>query len=714
MFAAPSFGSDRDNAVASLLNAILWVTIGGASLFQVFQLYAGIDPARIGAVGTVLALACVAMVTLRRRNLRGAAWLVTCTLFGTACVSIGLGGGIHAPGVSTLLIVLLMSAMALGRQPTLLWTFLSIGALSGFALAETWGWLPPVGPRRPPLELWFIYSLHVSVAAWLVSDFAGAFRGVLGALGVRSTALADSEERYTQLVEQSPDAIVALDENGVVRECSPAVEKLFGYPSREVIGKPFRELGVIPQESLAEKLDVFHSLLDGEAPPLVETKVIHRDGGVRWAETNARIVPREDGGARIHVVARDITARVEAERQREALERQLAEARRLEALGRMAGALAHDFNNLLLVILANAELLERRAEPPDAPLLEEIRVAGESAAELTGQLLAFAGRQVQEEDSVDVVATLGRVDGLLNRLLPPSCTLEIRTDGRPLAARCDPAQLQQVIVNLVMNAQQAMPDGGTIEVVASDARVSQEDCRRYPGASPGPHVRLAVTDTGRGMDDETAEHIFEPFYTRREGGTGLGLATVHGIVTQSGGHVRVHSRLGAGTRFEVLLPSAPESAGARAAPLPLADSTGDRSVVLLVDDDAAVLSSVGRLLESQGFRVLRAQSPEQARAASDREPGRIHLLLTDVLLPGTSGPKLAAELVERRPGIRVLLMSGHTEDQLEELEVLRGAVSFIAKPFSSQALARKIRELRVERAPREPSAPSAGAWAAPG
>jgi PAS domain S-box-containing protein len=692
---APFFPSARENAAASLLNAVLWLTIAGAVVFEGFQLSAGIDAPRVAAIGGLLALAVVALGLLRRRQLRASAWLVTATLFGIACFSMWFGGGISAPGAATLLVLIVMSAMALEWPPTVVWTALSIAALSGFVLAELQGWLPTVVERRPPPELGFIYLIHLLATVFLVSYSAGAFRGVLGSLGQRSMALADSEERYARLVEQLPDVVVALDADGIVVECSPAIEALYGYRPDEIIGRAFRDLGVIPENWLDQNLDRFRALLDADRSQLEQTQVIHRDGSVRWAEANYRVVRREDGSVRVYLVIRDIQERVEADERRAALEGQLVEARRLEALGRMAGGVAHDFNNLLLVILSNAELLLANSKDSDAVLLEEIRVAGGTAADLTAQLLAFAGRRVQDAESVDVAETLARIDSLLRRLLHANVELEIATQGPLAPARCDPAQLEQVIVNLVLNAQQAMPEGGKISLETAAVEVSEADCERFSGASPGPHVRLSVSDTGCGMSDHTVGHIFEPFYSERPGGTGLGLATVHGTVSQNGGHVRVRSRVGEGTRFEILLPhAAPPSSRSHGAAGFASEATG--AVVLVVDDQAGVLNSVAGLLESRGFRVLRANSPEAARAVSAREPGRIDILLSDVQMQDTTGPRLAADLAGARPEMRVLLMSGYTEDQLEPRELASTNVEFISKPFSGDELAARIQSILSE------------------
>ena len=688
--AHPRFEKDREDAVSSLLNGVLYTTLVSAGGYQVFQLIVGIDLLRITAVGSLFFAALAGLWMLRARRLVQTAWLVTSVLFAAACVSIWRGGELDAPGATTFLVLILMSAVTLDWRPSIFWALLSIAALALFGAAETQGWLFPVEPHRSASERWVIYSLHLVAAAWLVAHSSLTFEGMLGLLGQRSAALRDSEERLTHLVEQSPDVMVALDETGAVVDCSPALESVFGYRPESLLGRRFADLGVLGSKDLALGAGLFEVLLEGGELPLTEMQVLHRDGSPRWVEANTRVVRRADGRVRIYGVIRDTTARHEAADRQASLERQLVEARRLEALGRLAGGVAHDFNNLLLVVLSNAELLEKETAGAKSELVKEIQSAAEAAADLTAQLLAFSGQSVPGGERVDVGAAFARVDRLLRRVLPANVELEMQCDEDLDLARGDPAQLEQVFVNLVMNAQQAMPDGGRIRVGLSNARLGEDDCESQAAADPGPYVRLVVSDEGRGMDEATQQQVFEPFFTQREGGTGLGLATVHGIVTQLGGHVRVCSAPGEGATFEVFLPVASE-------PLPLAEKVDiepalpGEITVLVVDDDGAVLSAVSRLLERWGFEVLSAESADQAVAISRAEDGRIHLLVTDVLMPGPSGSRLARQLAEERPDMQVLLMSGYTPEKLspEELE----GFHFVTKPFSAARLRRHIAEL---------------------
>ncbi len=676
------------------MNALLWIAVLAAGASEVFQIAIGAGRGRILAVGFVTLLAITGHVALRRRHLVLAAHIAAALVFAAASLSIYMAGRIDTPGASIYLLVLVAAGITLPAGQTAAWTTLCLLALSFFAVGEWQGVLPEAGPRRALSDLYFVHAVQILAAGALISVAARASGATFGILEQRDEELAESKERYARLVEQSPNVILALDSSGVVVECSPAAESVLGQATNEVLGSHLADLMPPSDDRPPVHFDAIRS---GEAEGPIERRIRHRDGNSRWIEYNPRLVRMEDGSRRVYLVLRDTTARHEAEAQRASLERQLAEARRLEALGRLAGGVAHDFNNLLVVILANCELLSADADAPVEELVEEIGAAGEAAASLTAQLLTFSGREVPQTESVDVVATLKKIEGLLRRLLRANVKLQVEPGEEPLPpARGDESQLEQVLVNLVMNAQQAMPEGGTITAAVSTVDVSEEDCLRHPGASPGPHIRLEIADDGRGMDDETIRHIFEPFFTRRAGGTGLGLATVYGIVGRWAGHIRVTSQLGEGSCFEVFLGlAAPADAKKGREPLPISKARRG-AVVLLVDHEPSVLSSVSRQLERQGLRVLTAASPDLALSVSRNEPGRIDLLIMDVVMPGMTGPQLAAELAQERPELKILFVSGYTEGDLSLLDLRRDCVSFVSKPFSGGALERKINELLGE------------------
>jgi nitrogen-specific signal transduction histidine kinase/CheY-like chemotaxis protein len=396
----------------------------------------------------------------------------------------------------------------------------------------------------------------------------------------------------------------------------------------------------------------------------------------------------------------DLTERRQAEEALRAAEGRLLQAAKLEAVGRLAGGVAHDFNNLLGVIMGYADLMARRL-PPEDPLrrnVQEIQKAAERASNLTKQLLAFSRRQVLQPRVLDLHQTLREVESMLQRLIGEDVALVtvLREDvGR---VKADPGQIQQVLMNLAVNARDAMPEGGTLTVETTNVDLSEDYARRHLGVVPGPYVQLAVSDTGVGMTPEVQAHIFEPFFTTKtpEKGTGLGLATVYGIIKQSGGNIWVYSEPGRGTTFKVYLPRVDETAPANVLVDPPPDPRRGQETVLLVEDDDKVREVVSLALRDAGYTVLEAHGGVAALAlAGRREP--IHLVITDLVMPGMSGRELVEQWRERHPETRALFMSGYTDATAPRQGGLGSDAAFIQKPFAPNALARKVREVLDER-----------------
>ncbi len=395
----------------------------------------------------------------------------------------------------------------------------------------------------------------------------------------------------------------------------------------------------------------------------------------------------------------DLETRTKMEEARHVLEEQLGQSRKMEAVGRLAGGVAHDFNNLLTAILGYSSLVLDQLDPghPARADVEEMRRAGESAASLTQQLLAFSRKQILQPQVLDLNHVVTRADSLLQRLIGEHISLVTSLDAALDRVSADPGQLEQVIVNLAINARDAMPDGGKLTIETANVELDEAYVEQHGGSSPGPHVMLAVSDTGIGMDAETSARIFEPFFTtkRRGEGTGLGLSTVYGIVTQSGGSIWVYSEPGQGTTFKVYFPRAAQDRrpAAPAAPAARAEGLAGTETILLAEDQPEVRSVACAVLTRYGYRVLEASCGEEALEVlrGHREP--VHLLLSDVVMPSMSGPELARLVQLQRPGIRVLFASGYTDDAIVRHGVLDPGVAFLQKPFTPTALLRKIREL---------------------
>ena len=390
-------------------------------------------------------------------------------------------------------------------------------------------------------------------------------------------------------------------------------------------------------------------------------------------------------------IGRDVT-------EQHRLEEQLRQAQKLEAIGQLAGGVAHDFNNLLTAILGFTELLASSLPPEDPGLddLGEIKKAGERAAALTRQLLAFGRKQIVQPTVLDINAVIEGLEPMLRRLLMETVTLRIERDEPPGLVLMDATQIEQILINLAVNASDAMGRrGGTLTI-----RTAMASMPSGPGGDgvlpPGEYVLLVVTDTGSGMSEEVIAHIFEPFFTTKGPGkgTGLGLATVYGIVKQSGGDIRVHSEPGRGSTFEIVLPRVPvtdaDAAGvtSRKGEVPSGSET-----ILIVEDDGAVRRLTRMTLERRGYRALEASNPKEAERVAQDYEGRIHLVLSDVIMPESEGPPLVDRLAARQPGLRVLYMSGYADETIVQHGLLVEGTSFVQKPFSPETLLRKVREM---------------------
>jgi len=393
-------------------------------------------------------------------------------------------------------------------------------------------------------------------------------------------------------------------------------------------------------------------------------------------------------------------AELERERAAAALhasELQLRQSQKMDAVGQLAGGIAHDFNNLLTVIGGRSALLLQRLSPTDPGRsdVELISKTANRAAQLTRQLLAFSRRQILELRVVDVNAVVTSMQSLLRRLIGEHIELTVRPDPSLARVKADPGQLEQIVMNLAVNARDAMPQGGHLTIETQNATLDAAYARSHPGAEPGPYVMLAVSDTGIGMDAETQSRVFEPFFTTKEvgKGTGLGLAMVYGIVKQSGGYIALSSELGHGTMFELYLPRVDASEEVVGTTAGSGEMPGGSEIVLLVEDEGDVRDLAREILEGLGYTVLTAGSPEDALEIGRQRREPIHLLLTDVIMPGMSGRVLADRLRAARPDLRVLYTSGYTDDAIDRHGVLDAGMAFLQKPFTPEALARKVGEV---------------------
>ncbi len=430
-------------------------------------------------------------------------------------------------------------------------------------------------------------------------------------------------------------------------------------------------------------------LLRTGQPVRFDLRIVRPDGSVRALETWGEAV-REGGGTHLFGVCQDVT-------ERKLLEGQLRQAQKMEAVGRLAGGVAHDFNNLLTTVIGFSDLV-LAGLPADSPIradLEEIRRAGERAADLTRQLLAFSRQQLVEMRSLDPNVVVREVDKMLRRLIGEDVELVLHLDPDVGVVRGDAGQLEQVLVNLALNARDAMPQGGRLTIETSRAELEEPSANLATTVPPGRYSVISVADTGTGIDAETLKHIFEPFYTTKERGkgTGLGLATVYGIVKQSGGYIHVTSAPREGSVFEIFLPEADGLVDPRPTPPPLRIRAGAGETVLLVEDEPSVKLFASRVLSQLGYTVLVAENGQEALRLEARHEGPIHVLLTDWVMPGLRGDELAAAMRPRRPGVKVIYMSGYAREAYERHGVLEPGVPLLRKPLTAGVLAAQVRKV---------------------
>lgn len=503
---------------------------------------------------------------------------------------------------------------------------------------------------------------------------------------LRTNELRASQTQLFEIVNESPDAIIVYDESGHVASVNPAAERITGRPANTLLGKHFATLDALGPEDLKRALDVFASLLAGEEHTSEEFRVLHPDGETVVVEMKMRLVEGLDSRRRVHTVVRDVTERHRLQRLKEAYERRLREAERLESIGMLAGGVAHDFNNVLTMILANVDLLERSLDRPEhKSRLGEIRHGSLQAANLTKQLLSYSRRQLLDVQPTDLARVVNKARPMLERALGEQNRLWVMLPVEPMVVLIDATQIEQAIVNLLINARHAMPNSGRVELELGQMDVANDS--DWPDVEPGAYVRLTVTDTGTGMDEATRSRVFEPFFTTRElgHGTGLGLSSVHGLIKQARGYIRVISELSRGSRFEILLPSQAKLAP-EAKKVATSNPSPGSGVVLLVEDQAQVRQALQRILEGAGYEVIAAEDGERALELARTHAGRISLLVSDVVMPGLSGVELTRKLLALYPQLAVLLVSGYAGNEVTRLADLGENVQFLQKPFDSVSL----------------------------
>ena len=499
--------------------------------------------------------------------------------------------------------------------------------------------------------------------------------------------------RWAAICESSADAIVGWTLDGVITSWNPGAERMYGYAAEEIVGRNLSVL--IPPDRVSEFRPALDRLTRGEQAEFYDTRARRKNGNL--IDVSVSVSPIRDAGgtvAGVSSVTRDMTQRNRAEAERHALQQQLQEAERLETLGRLAGGIAHDFNNLLGAIMNYAgfvadESADRPGVRADA---EQIQAAAQRAAALTRQLLIFSQREVTQPEPLDLNIIMADISSLLSTSIGAHVHLRVDPAAHLPAVLADRGQVGQVLLNLAINAGDAMPGGGVLTIGTSLAELDGEYARLHPGVRPGRYVELIVSDTGTGISAEVAARIFEPFFTTKPvgKGTGLGLSTVHAIVTQASGSVTVESEEGTGTNFRLYFPAIGAPAPAPATVTAAAPGArGHETTILVVDDEPAVLAVTSRILRKNGYATLEAGTCEEALSVASSQD--FQLLLTDTVMPGMTGATLAERVTELRPGVPVLHMSGYSVEVLSSERIHDGELAFIQKPFTAPALLEKVR-----------------------
>jgi hypothetical protein len=548
--------------------------------------------------------------------------------------------------------------------------------------------------------------VHHGIHSPLFDDH-GNVRGVVS-VAEDMTAQRRSQELLRLVLDNAFDAIATIDEGGIVQSFNRIGEQLFGYPASEIIGQNVKLLMPGPYRGEHDGY-IANYLRTGKA------KIIGIGREVEGRRKDGSVFPLELFVSEFHLDGeRLFTGNLRDLTERKKLEDQLRQSQKMESIGRLAGGVAHDFNNMLAVILSYADELMERFSSDDSVRedLREIRDAGRRAAGLTRQLLAFSRRQILQLKPLLLSEVVSGMEKFIGRLIGEDIRLEYRlAPGLPLVI-ADEGQIEQVLMNLVVNSRDAMPRGGRLLVETALAGLDEDYARDHVAVKPGEYVQLSVTDSGTGMDEATRLQIFEPFFTTKERGkgTGLGLATVYGVVKQLGGYIWVYSEVGKGTTFKVHLPVAAETqlATGSTAATPAIHRAATETI-LLVEDDPSVRGAAKRILKGAGYTVIEADNGKRALELLQELKEPLHLLLSDVVMPEMGGHDLAERFAALLPGVPVLFMSGYSENAISEGGVLKPGIQLLQKPFDRDSMLKRVREVLDSRPPNGPILPRGSA-----
>lgn len=506
--------------------------------------------------------------------------------------------------------------------------------------------------------------------------------------------LRESEEKYRTVVENASEAII-IAQDGMLKFVNPKAMEISGYSEEELLSRPFVEF--IHPDDREKALDLHLKMLNGEETLLTnyQLRIIDKQGNIRWIETNAALIKWQGNPAALNMM-RDITDLKKAEEEKENLYKQLLHAQKMEAIGKLTAGIAHDFNNLLTSIkgFTQLALMSLSEKDPLRAYLENVLESSEKAEKLVKQLLVFSKTQVLEIKVININELIKGMEELIKRVIGEDIILNLNLAPNIGLIKADPVQIENAIVNLVVNARDAMPKGGILTIETANFEINEEFVKKHPDTKVGQYVMVSIKDTGTGIPDEIKDRIFEPFFTTKEGkGTGLGLSTVYGIVKQHGGNIWFESEVGRGTTFKIFIPAVTEETEQEITELVEDKILKGHETVLVIEDDEKVRVTVLEMLKKLGYKTLEAHNHDIALFLAQFYDKPIDLIICDVVMPGMSGPKLINRIKAYRPNVKVLYMSGYTDEVIDKHGIIEKGINFLQKPFTIETLSKKIREV---------------------
>lgn len=668
-----------------LLGALLLAFILGSFLYSLLHLLA--EPGFAGTfywINGTSGILLIAYLLNRRGHYLSATTLSLAILSVSILLSTTLGtGAVNSRYLFVILMPVVLGSMLLSIRGTLI---LAGANLAGMLVLTAVSARITISTAAAPLGFFITMSVLILLSMHHRSRMEQE----------RQTELMQKEEIYRSLVENVNEVIFNLNPEGYFTYISPAVERISRYKVEDILGKHFSRF--VHSDDLPAVEESFRRLFAG-VDEVFEFRLVDKDKKILYVRTSSRLITEHGQPKAVIGVVTNMT-------ERKRLEAQLHYAQKMESVGRLAGGVAHDFNNLITVIMGHCHMLSKNI-PSDHPAhkqINEILTTGEKGALLTQRLLTFSRKQQIKPTVLNINEQVAGLEKMLNRVIRENITLETCLAPAIQRIKMDPAQLEQVVMNLVVNAVDAIPQKGTITIETENVYLDDYYCRQYGEIKPGDYVRLTVTDTGCGMDDTIKEFLFEPFFTTKEPGkgTGLGLSTVYGIVKQNRGHIWFNSEANKGSTFKIYLPSVMETVGERMVELeseeaPAGEGLGAKESLLVVEDERDLRDMMNQILRGYGYKVYTSGSGEEAfdlcQGLTNNENKKIDLLIADVVMPGMNGLELADKLGHFFPEIKVLYISGYTGKKIVTKEILSKGLSFLAKPFSPQELLQKIHEI---------------------